>query len=206
MILSILTILAIIIGPIAAVQVHKWREGDLAKKGRKLDVFKSLMATRGSRVSFEHVRALNMIDIEFKDEEKITDAWKCYLDSLADLTEDANEDELKRWDDRKNDLFTALLSEIAKSLGYHFDSVHLKKGVYVPQAHGQEELYQYFIRDAIEKVFSGKKAIPISVAQPQEALKKQDDLQTYLTECLSGKRAIRVKLESQEDRPVPSGK
>ncbi len=33
------------------------------------------MATRGARVSFEHVRALNMIDIEFVNITTVTKAW-----------------------------------------------------------------------------------------------------------------------------------
>ncbi len=43
------------------------------------------MAKRGARVSFEHVRALNMIDIEFTTHKNILEAWKCYLDGLHDL-------------------------------------------------------------------------------------------------------------------------
>ena len=62
---EVLTILAVILGPILAVQAQKaierWRE----RRNRKLWVFKTLMATRGSRLSPNHVQALNMIDLEF---------------------------------------------------------------------------------------------------------------------------------------------
>ena len=60
-----ITISAIIIGPILAVQVQKLIERYKEKNDRKLNIFKTLMATRGARVSFEHVRALNMIDTEY---------------------------------------------------------------------------------------------------------------------------------------------
>ena len=56
-----LIIIAIIVGSIAAAQVQKWKEGYLKKKNVKLNIFKTLMATRGSRLSLEHVRAINMM-------------------------------------------------------------------------------------------------------------------------------------------------
>ncbi len=173
---SFLTILAIISGPIAAVQVQKWKEGYKEKSERRVNVFKTLMATRGERVSFNHVRALNMIDIEFYDEKNITDAWKCYLDCLNEKLDNGQEQALKIWADKRDGLFVELLSEMAKSLGYHFDDVYLKKAVYTPRAHGEEEKYQYFIRDSIKKIFKGEQAIPIYVttlqAQSDEAIKK----------------------------------
>lgn len=116
------------------------------------------MATRGARLSFEHVRALNMIDTEFYDEREITDAWKCYLDCLND-----REVEFTTWAERRDNLFVDLLSKMAKTLGYHFDSVHLKKAVYIPIAHGKEEEYQNFVRESIKKIFSGEQAIPMKV-------------------------------------------
>jgi len=60
-----ITILAIIIGPILAVQAQKVLENSRIKKQRRLHLFHTLMSTRASRVSNAHVSALNMIDIEF---------------------------------------------------------------------------------------------------------------------------------------------
>ena len=50
-----------------AVQVQKWLEVFREERGRKLWIFKTLMATRASAVSAEHVQALNMIDLEFRE-------------------------------------------------------------------------------------------------------------------------------------------
>jgi hypothetical protein len=115
------------------------------KKDRKLNIFKTLMATRGARLSFEHVRALNMIDTEFYGEIKIIDAWKCYLDCLNENP--SGENEFNSWSSKKDDLFVTLLSTMATSLSYHFDSVHLKKAIYLPRAHGEEIEYQYFVTE-----------------------------------------------------------
>ena len=59
---DILTILAVFLAPVVAVQVQKWLEVFREQRARKLWIFKTLMATRAATVSQEHVQALNMID------------------------------------------------------------------------------------------------------------------------------------------------
>lgn len=131
-----LTIFAIILGPILAVQAQKWIEKHQAETNRKLYIFKTLMATRSiaGRVSSDHVTALNMIDIEFYKEKEITDTWKCYLDCL---NQPESENALNTWAKERDGLFVDLLKKMAKSLGYDFDPVHLKKAVYLPKAHSE---------------------------------------------------------------------
>ena len=61
-----LLILAAIVGPIAAVQAQKWIERAREVRTRKLNIFHTLMATRGLRwASLDHVQALNSIDLFF---------------------------------------------------------------------------------------------------------------------------------------------
>ncbi|MEQ8562592.1 MAG: hypothetical protein RID18_13845, partial [Cytophagales bacterium] len=82
---DIIMTVAVIIGPIAAVQIQKWLENSRNKKERKLLLFKTLMSTRATRVSIEHVQSLNMIDIEFNNKgyEKVITAWRNYNDHLT---------------------------------------------------------------------------------------------------------------------------
>lgn len=78
-----LTIVAILIAPLAALWIQgKLDERKEARK-RRLDIFKTLMATRASVLSQEHIRALNMIDTEFYGKKKyrgVIKAWRAYLD------------------------------------------------------------------------------------------------------------------------------
>ncbi|MCG0019452.1 DUF6680 family protein [Vibrio parahaemolyticus] len=60
-----ITIGAVIIGPILAVQAQKIIENITERKRRKLQLFHTLMETRATRLSGAHVSALNMIDLEF---------------------------------------------------------------------------------------------------------------------------------------------
>lgn len=200
-------VLAVLLAPLVAVQVQKRIEVFRERQQRKLYVFGNLMATRAARVSPEHVQALNMIDLVFygrkifsfryqtKTEKTVTEVWKKYLDHLDTKCES---DELKIWLTKGDDLFVELLSNMSESLGYHFDDVHIKKGIYAPKAHSDQELAQMTIRDGLVDIFSGKKAIPMAVVSfpnSEEALSKQNEVQTKLIEYLEGKRAVKVKIE-----------
>jgi len=46
-------------------------------------------------------------------------------------------------------------------LGYHFDKVDLRKSVYFPKAHENEEIYQRLVRSWLLQVMQEKKAIPM---------------------------------------------
>ncbi len=63
--LGLLTIVAIFVAPWAALWLQKRIERSNEKKQRKLNIFKTLLATRANVVSMDHVQALNMIDIQF---------------------------------------------------------------------------------------------------------------------------------------------
>lgn len=153
-----LTILAIVIGPIIAVQTQKLIEKSRETKNKKKWIFYTLMATRASRVAPEHVRALNSIDFEFK-EESILEAWRLYLDHLNN--QQVLEDQLSQWGNKCEDLFIDLLHSIAVVLKYKFDKVQLKRGIYIPRAQGEQELAILTIRDRIVKILSGDESIPI---------------------------------------------
>ena len=62
---TIAIIFATFFGPIVAVQAQKWIENFREKKREKKYVFAMLMYTRGTRVSPEHVQALNRIELAF---------------------------------------------------------------------------------------------------------------------------------------------
>lgn len=159
--IEVLTLLAILLGPILAIQIQKRIETHKEIKDRKLNIFKSLMATRGARVSFEHVRALNMIDIEFTKHKDIAEAWKYYLDCLCNS--DMVDGNLQLWANERDKLFVDLMNKMGTALGYHFDKVHLKKSIYTPIAHNEEEIYQLSIREQLKKIFNGEQSISVKI-------------------------------------------
>src|ERR1700678_3711761 len=79
---GLITISAIIFSPIIALKVQKETEEFKEKNQREFDIFKTLLATRAEPTSLEHVRALNLIDIEFYEAKEIRDSWNSYQDHL----------------------------------------------------------------------------------------------------------------------------
>ncbi len=167
-----LIIAAIIIGPILAIQIQKFIEDKKEKRERKMQIFKTLMATRATPLSPLHVEALNMIDIEFYDDKRVREKRKLLLDNFANYPQDPKDPEyqtkLHLCADRSNELLVDLLYEMAKTLGYDFDKVHLKRGAYIPKGHADVILDQEFIRRSLVGLFSGKLPIPIKIIGTEE--------------------------------------
>ena len=108
---DVLNLLAIIIAPAVAVLIGQWLQDRAEKRKDKLEVFKMLMMSRNGW-NAESVRALNIIDIVFSDDETVRTRWKEYYDKLC--VENPTDTELikiKKCQDK-------LLEAMAVSLGY----------------------------------------------------------------------------------------
>lgn len=173
-----LVITAMIIAPILAVQIQKFIESRKESKERKMQVFRTPMATRATPLSPLHVEALNMIDIVFHKDKRIVDAWKLLLDNFANYPKDPKDPgfqtKLTASSEKSNELLTDLLYEMAKSLNYDFDKVHLKRGAYIPKGHADFELEQNFIRRSLVDLFLGIKPLPINIVEHKETTQTQD--------------------------------
>lgn len=163
-------IVAVIAGPIAAVQVQKFIESLREARERKLKIFKTLMATRGNTLSQTHVEALNSIDIEFfasnKKEKNVIEKWKIYFNDLSKHV-DENDENFQIKQDTLNEERIKLLADLLKAmgecLGYEYDKILLMKGAYTPQGHVNIDLEKSLIRRFFVELFLGKKSFPIHI-------------------------------------------
>jgi hypothetical protein len=157
-----LMISAVLLGPIIAVQLTRYLDNKKEERERKLQVFKTLMATRAYTISWDHVVALNRIDLEFdkdnKKEKAVIEAWKAYLDLLGDKSMTP-----EQWGIKRVDLLVELLHKMAQVLDYDFDKTHIKNSSYSPVAHGNIEDEQKALRVGLIEVLEGKRPIPMSV-------------------------------------------
>ena len=169
---SVLTICAIILGPILALtiqsEVARYRE----KRDRKLKIFRDLMASRATRLSPKWVEGLNAIEVEFyaksgKDK-KVIDAWRVYCDHLNSFPQTGDASQASAWADKSQELIINLLYEMAQSLGYDYDKVGLKRNIYVPMGWGEIEIETHLLRKASLAVFSGSKPLKMSIEGPVE--------------------------------------
>jgi uncharacterized protein DUF6680 len=168
--LSFATILAIILGPILAVQVERHLEDRREARRRKIALFRELMVTRGSRLSARHVEALNGIQMEFQNkgkEKKVVDAWKLYITHLNTAF---TPETLNVWAGRSEDLLTELLFDMGECLGYEFEKSRIKSEAYVPKLFGEIETEQTALRKECLAVFKGDKRLKVEVhnEEPEE--------------------------------------
>lgn len=157
-----LMIAAVLLGPIIAVQLTRYLDNKKEERERKLQVFKTLMATRSYAVSWDHVGALNRIDLEFdkddKKEKAVIEAWKAYLDLLRDGSISS-----EQWNIKRIDLFVEFLHKMAQVLDYDFDKTHIKNSSYSPVAHENIEEEQKKLRAGLIEVLAGNRSIPMKV-------------------------------------------
>lgn len=163
-ILGVLTIIAIILGPIVALDLQRRLDRGRETRDRKLWVFKTLMSFRATALSPHFVQALNLIEVEFdsknEKEKAVLTAWKVLLDHFGDL---AAPKLPPNADEKTATLTTNLLLAMGKCLGYDFDEVQIKKGAYYPMGLGNVEQEQHAVRRGVLDVLSGKRRIPVGI-------------------------------------------
>lgn len=163
--LAVASIVAIVVGPIAALAIQRWADNRREKRQAKLWVFRTLMTYRATRLNHNFVQALNLIDVVFngkrKSEKETRTAWKVLLDHLnTDQTS-------KPAQERTLDLTINLLVRMGRTLNYDFDEVHLKRQVYQPVGHAQIEEEQNELRKQLLRVLKGELRLPIAVFEDE---------------------------------------
>lgn len=152
-------LLAIVIGPILAVFVTRLIDWLRDKKQRRLDLFKVMMRTRRTRLSPDHIGALNLVEIEFYKDDKVLNALKLYFQHLS--ARNLRNGDAGIWLQEGDHLFTKLLSSMARALGYEIEQLEILTGGYAPQAWENDEKSLRDMRQKMIELLDGKRAIPI---------------------------------------------
>jgi hypothetical protein len=153
---------ATLLGPVFAVQAQMFLERRRARSSRREQIFHTLMRTRATTLSPEHVQALNAIPLEFRGVEGITDAYKAFLDHVY-TPQPVPPADPKPWDERRVDLLIDILFKIGGELGYSYSAAALKRDFYSPLWHSTIENENNLIRQGLAKALSGQSGIPVDV-------------------------------------------
>lgn len=157
----ILTLVAIVVGPIAAVVVSRIGEERRRKVDARVQVFRALMKTRSVRMNVDHVWALNLIDIEFYGVPKVIERYRSYVRSL-NMKAPMDEESSSRFYEDQADLYADLLHSIGAELGYAFDKRDLDRSGYAPVGWINDEDLQRRNASLLNDVLQGKRALPIA--------------------------------------------
>jgi hypothetical protein len=189
---------AALMGPILAVQAQKWIENWRAAKERRVRIFRTLMATRATRLAPQHVEALNSIPLDFSKDRAVMDRWEEYFAHL--MMDDTS---LEVWGATAQNLFVALVIQIAKSIGYQFNGADMQR-IYFPKGHKQIQDDQFVIQRGLALLLSGQLPLRMAVTElpgPDEASEKQqEELRKAVLKWLSGDKAAPIDMRETRQR------
>lgn len=207
---NILIIIAVLLGPFLGVFTQKTLEKLREKKQAKLNVFWTLMATRGMPLSIEHIRALNTIDLVFSEERNIFGKikkndqeaearikWKDYLDHLGRYPKDSTEieNDLRSWTTDSDDKLADLLQVMGNSLKYHYDLDLIKKRAYYPKRYQDIDIQNEILRLGVINLL--KKINDATLQKPsQEGAEYTEKFKKMLYDFLDGERDFTVVVKN----------
>jgi hypothetical protein len=201
---EILIVLATIAGPISAVQAQKWLERAGEARRRRMQVFSQLMATRATRLANEHVQALNMIELVFlgRRARRVVGAWRIYADHLNVHVGDT-EAQITSWATTREELFFDLMQAMSDSLGFKFDRVQLRRGVYYPKGHVDNEAAQRLIQEGLVGVLTGNQPLTMKVIEfpaSQELIDAQIKMMNRSATAYREDGPLRIAIEEEPPR------
>jgi hypothetical protein len=160
-VLGLAVVFATLAGPVLAVYVTRLIDDSRRARDHRLDIFRTLMATRRAILAPEKVKALSLLEVEFYGVKPVESAHQevmKHINTPPPLPAD--------WLDHHRRLLTKLLSEMAKVLNYDLQQLDVLEGGYYPQAFVDTELEQQALRRALIEVLSGNRPLIVSPAAP----------------------------------------
>lgn len=79
---EILTLVAIVLGPVVAVGITLWIEARRRSRERQFHVLRMMLTTRHMPADPQWNAAVNLIPVEFKGQEKVVTAWRAYCERV----------------------------------------------------------------------------------------------------------------------------
>lgn len=150
-----LTLVAIIIGPIAAVCVSLNIEARRRKYEQRLIVLRMLINTRAVPSDPSWSVAINLVPVEFNDNSNIMKAWHSYMEAAKYRPTPENQRKAEETIRAKQ---TALIYQILCSLGINLSETDLQTESYIADGYVQrDELYLASLRALPEIAESMKK-------------------------------------------------
>lgn len=157
----IVTIIAIVYGPIKAVSLTRAADEVREKKRRQYNILHSLMRTRAFILHADHVAALNVVQLEFYGNQKIDAAFRRYMEHLTLEAPTSGEGQIQVWLDERSDRFYTLVQAIAELLEFKFDKSDLKRLSYSPKGWDDSEALQRGIQTRILELLDFRRPLPI---------------------------------------------
>lgn len=163
-------------GPILAARGADRRRAVADKRAAKMRVFRELMGFRYDVRHSSFVGALNLVPVEFHDNEGVLKAFRDYLAAFhRDMNDRSDCAEIRQ------KATVRLITAVGSDLGYQLEQLDVMDEVYSPQLWADIMEEQRQVRQLFVDIAAGKKFLPIINIIP--------DL--FIEELGEGKAAIR---------------
>jgi hypothetical protein len=193
---GVAVIAATFLGPIVAVGITLWAQARSEKRGRRLTVFRELMAHRRVQLSENFVRGVNLTEIEFHGEQKVINALREFMEILSENTSSHDEAQFRSWNERVEDKKTQLLYNMGVCLGYSIQQLEILRGGYYPIAHNWKSERDELVQRFLAEIASGTRALPIqAITNPNQ---NEEEAKLALFKLLTGDGVLRVSVERQQ--------
>jgi hypothetical protein len=153
-----ITVAAIVLGPVFALLAQRALDHIREKKQRRVQLYLTVMALRGTWLHPDSIRALNSIDTIFAGvgDKPVRDAWAKVISHACTPPPDFKQFpiEATAWNDRLIDLRVDLYQVLGAAVGYNHTIDYIKTQVYNPQYHVDVELEQMQIRKQFAKAIT----------------------------------------------------
>ncbi len=154
------SVIAVIASPIIALAISRSIEKSRERSQRRYDVFCDLMKTRVTRLDPTHVSALNLVELEFYDNELVRVAYRNYIRHLSSPMPVV--DQQDRYFDARAELFADMMKEMGSALGFHFDKQELTRLGYAPQGWEDDQASRQRNAALLSKVLNGEQPLTIT--------------------------------------------
>jgi hypothetical protein len=204
-------VLATLGGPVIAVQTQKFIERATENRRRKQMIFTALMANRATRLADEYVKALNLIDLEFRPSgpfsrknRAVINAWRALFGELNHGLAQGETEQAKvaAWNQRCDDRLVDLLLSMSAVLDYRFSSEEIRRGIYYPQGSVEREQAQLGILHGLRSIMEGKVSLPMRLTEAPvspEAAALQKQLTERMVNAYDQDGALKVRIRPDND-------
>ena len=121
------------------------------------------MRYRSDPINPHFVGALNLLEVEFADDKRVTGAWKKLLEELNEVWPEGLSEEQKAVRNKRSlDAQTRLLSAVAKNLGLSIEQLDIHGG-YSQKGWFNLEAEQTYIRQLVREIPEGKRGLNVVV-------------------------------------------
>ena len=128
-------VLAVLVGPIAAVIITLWHQGRKQKREQKITLLRHLLAFRQLPADANFSHAINMIPIEFADNIGVLKAHREFIQSAY-----ATGDDDEALSQTRGIKQTRLIYEMARSLGFDIRETDLQTEAYTATGFVERDL------------------------------------------------------------------